>query len=1100
MVGSNAPIRFSLNIALRRTVADWRLQVAAAFGMVLAVALMAAAVIYSDALKETALQYTFRNTAPERLDIMVGLPSTLDKRTLDGAVDRVNEQLYRPIEPYVEQSTLFIRTSTFFFDGNPRLEGLSGERPRGPVHGVSGLENHVRLLEGRMPIANPDALEVVIDPLGASLLEVVVGDQIGVYPALQNDGGESLKVELVGIFEPTDPEGRYWKIGYPTRFAEKAQWNTVPLYADPDELVSKIGGKFVGTSADYFWFFFLDRDSVNAEGADVLRGMLPDLRGSLFSTWNTPSWESELELVLDRYSFLLLLARIPLFLLVFLAIGMLLYYIFLIAGLLGRVRAAEVALFRSRGASLPQVGLVMLLEGILLAIPSIIVGPFLAQALVIVTGTLFPAASGGTGLSFVNLSPTVFLVGSFGAALGVMILVGTTLIASRQGVVALRRSGARPPQMPFIHRYYLDIVLLVLIVGMWFQLKSRGSFFVSTSSGDGVELDVTLLLFPVLGVLGVGLILFRVFPLLLKSATWPLDAIVPIWLAQGMRRIARDPIPAGSMLMLVALATALGMLASTFTSTLERSQKERAHYDAGADLRVHHSLVGTSFGDLLLEQEGITSVSDVVRLSMNVLAIDSETFAETTWFRDDFSDEPLDEIINRLKIPDQADEADPGIRLPEGVSSLGIWLTQGIPSGNHILFARLRDSQGRYFDTEIGVAPTSGWEFIQAPIKPVIPRRGWGRVRTEDVGYLPTEPYSLHLLWVLTSGRWRSGGPGAVFLDQLTAFTPTDSVVLASFQNLEGWHTLEDATSPGLFVLEIEENVAREGRKSAFFSWGAGSARRGIRAGLPEKPILAVVSSSFLSENAVRIGDETVIDIGLAHAPIKIVGELEFLPTLHPETNPFVLTDINSVVDYLALRSARTFQPDAEVWVNFDEGSYPRELIVDTIEERGGVIGEVFDTAENIGKMIADPLLAAGWSGLLALSFVTVVLASSSALILYTYIDARERSEEFAMMRTLGFSKLQVNGVLWFNLGLITVTGILVGTWTGRLLASSLLPLLEVAELGRRITPPMVLETNWWAMASAYSILAVAALGTVGILAWAISHLDIQRVLRAGGA
>ena len=125
------------------------------------------------------------------------------------------------------------------------------------------------------------------------------------------------------------------------------------------------------------------------------------------------------------------------------------------------------------------------------------------------------------------------------------------------------------------------------------------------------------------------------------------------------------------------------------------------------------------------------------------------------------------------------------------------------------------------------------------------------------------------------------------------------------------------------------------------------------------------MSSSFLSENAVRIGDETVIDIGLAHAPIKIVGELEFLPTLHPETNPFVLTDINSVVDYLALRSARTFQPDAEVWVNFDEGSYPRELIVDTIEERGGVIGEVFDTAENIGKMIADPLLAAGWSGIL---------------------------------------------------------------------------------------------------------------------------------------
>ena len=64
-------LRFATVVAWRRTLADWRLQLAAGFGVILAVALMAAGVIYAQALEETALRYTLRNAVEEDIDLTV---------------------------------------------------------------------------------------------------------------------------------------------------------------------------------------------------------------------------------------------------------------------------------------------------------------------------------------------------------------------------------------------------------------------------------------------------------------------------------------------------------------------------------------------------------------------------------------------------------------------------------------------------------------------------------------------------------------------------------------------------------------------------------------------------------------------------------------------------------------------------------------------------------------------------------------------------------------------------------------------------------------------------------------------------------------------
>ena len=88
--------------------------------------------------------------------------------------------------------------------------------------------------------------------------------------------------------------------------------------------------------------------------------------------------------------------------------------------------------------------------------------------------------------------------------------------------------------------------------------------------------------------------------------------------------------------------------------------------------------------------------------------------------------------------------------------------------------------------------------------------------------------------------------------------------------------------------------------------------------------------------------------------------------------------------------------------------------------------------------------------------FLALVLASGSGMVLFSYMDIRERQMEFALLRTMGSARRQVNGVVWFNLLLVVAAGIGLGTWAGQLIGITLLPILEVSEGGVRVTPPMV--------------------------------------------
>ena len=1104
--------RLGVIIALRRTAADWRLQAAVALGMVLAVTLMASGVIYSDALSETALRHTLRNVSAEEVNLSVRVFHALERPAFGTTRRYIEDRVRLPLQPYTQSPSLLIATSTFFFNGLPSPNLPDTERPRGHLQMATRLDRHVRVTEGRLPQKAKGTLEVVTDPLGAQVLGLSVGQEFALFPAVVGEPKEAIPVRVVGIIEPLDLEDDYWGMGFRDRFTNtEREYVTLAMYADGDALFDTVGTAFPGLHTDFIWLFPLDREGLRASEVEELRTALGQSIQGLGRSVSNSSVDTDLEQVLKRYTSLLVLARIPLFLMLFLAVGVVLYSLFLIAGLIGRIRAPEVAQIRSRGGSLGQVAVMLLVEGLLLAVPAVIVGPFLAQALILVVGELFPVTSGEAGLVLVNLSFRAFLLGGVGGLLAVVVLAATTLSVARHGVVEFRRSEARPPTTPLLQRYYLDLVLVALVGLLWWQLRSQGSFLVQPLTGEGLEVDLSLILGPVLGVLVAGLLLLRLFPMTMRLVAWVAEPLSPVWLAQGLRRVARDPIPPGSLVVLLTLAASLGVVGSAFLSTLERSQRDRAQYQAGADLRIRHDLgaelaAGRSVARSLDQVDEGAVATDVVRAgtraqtenfgrSIDLLAVDPETFPQVAWFRPDFTEASLDKTLAPLRPANTTQE---GLPLPANATRLGVWMAPGRLSGsseNVVFRARLRDGRGTYFDMALGQVSGQGWRYLEADIRP----SSLGSRRQALPAVVP--PYTLHTLWV---GSLRGGGgrsAGVVFLDQLQAVTPQGPVELASFQSLEGWHPLEDPSAPGLYVLDLSKGVARPGRQSAAFTWGGGSlGSRGIRAGPSEIPLPALVSSSFFTESQTRVGDVVQVWVGNLLVSMELVAAVDFFPTLDPRDRPFLVVNLASVLQHTAIRDTRPVEPWVELWVQGEEKAASFGVWSQAISDRGGTVSHVHEAAQLVAVRTEDPLLTSGWTGLLALSILTAVLASSTGLFLYTYTEARERQGEFALLRSLGFSRLQVNGMVWFNLALVVTWGVGTGTLGGIWLGNALLPVLEVAEEGTRVTPPMVLQINWTSMATAYGVMVAAMTVTVGMLAWTISRLEVQRLLRIEAA
>ena len=240
-----------------------------------------------------------------------------------------------------------------------------------------------------------------------------------------------------------------------------------------------------------------------------------------------------------------------------------------------------------------------------------------------------------------------------------------------------------------------------------------------------------------------------------------------------------------------------------------------------------------------------------------------------------------------------------------------------------------------------------------------------------------------------------------------------------------------------------------------------------------------------------------------------------FFPTLEGREEPFAVIDLGTYIHYSNLHGARVAGGSNELWVRMGTSPEDVQAVAETVSNARVRVRETHIASELVAQQVDQPVITAGWGALLVLMFLAMVVAAGSGVVLFSFLDTRERQTEFALLRTLGSTKGQLNGVVWFNLFVVVICGIALGSLAGQLIVGginigswaepvlnmfNILPLMEVAEDGIPVTPPMVLHTNWGTLVVSYLFLAGVTASTVVGLAWFTAKMEVQQVLRIGDA
>jgi hypothetical protein len=1105
----------------KRLRSSWTLLGMAFLGVLTAVTLLALGAIYSRALAEGGLGHALAITPPSILNVRI----TVQNRPL-GPADYQN--LRANVETFSQERVSFMlqqvhrhgRTSPNLLLMLRPDSAVSAGGPVGRPFFLTDFEVNSRLVEGRWPQATTVLsdggleLEAVVGEGAARVMGIEAGAQVFLLP-FRDDPGERIAINVVGVAEPLDPREDYW-MGAPPYFTiqEYNEIPVVPFYVPEEAFFNGLGARYPSLVGDYEWFLFLNTGVLTVDTVqstrDALVGLETDInRRFPRSTMLTFLENSRNTGLLSNYQRELALARVPIFLFLSLVVLVVLYFLSLVVSLLARARSDEASLLRSRGASFPQVsGLFLVGEGIVIMAATAL-GPLLAW--LAFRGLLLPTLdpAGGQGSISAGLPAAAFLWGAVGGLLSLVVLMASTLGLSRQGILEFLRARARPPTTPFLQRYYVDFLLLAVLGVLLWQVQGRRGFVDRALAAPDLQVDPTLLLGPALVLLAAAFLLLRALPMITRSLAWASRRLAPSWVTFALVRVSRDPLPYGSLTVIVMLAAALGVFGAAFQSTLSRSQQEQVLYSVGGDL----VLTGVTFPTATREERfreilalpGVRAITPVQRalvrtpggpagMSVTLLAVDPRELSDAAWYRPDFS--PYGRDLSRVLAPlgrgasIPGAETTSGIPVPQDARHIGLWVDAqrvdtGIQSPPLNLHLRLLGTGGGYRTLTLGditaiEVADQGWRYLQGPLPP-----GQGTFQP---------PYSVVGIFVTTASFARMP-PGTISFDDLTVTRnvntpPERGLVIADFEQPGFWTALPmERGEPD--VAATASRAARRGLGGLSFSWteSLGSQPRGALIPPGQFPLPAVGGPGFQEGQVVPVVARGNL------VPVTVVDVTSFFPTVDTTFGTLLMVPLDGYAEYLRRVGAATVDSPREFWLALDEAA-PREQVIADLREVLPPFARIVDRQAEVELAGRNPLAGSAWNGLTLLGIAALTVAVALALGTHAVVSVSGSKTDWTVARALGFSRRQTVLALCLERALVIALGLATGGVLGYWLSRWVLGFLGTTATGREVIPPMLFTTEGWIVGLTVGCLLAAGLLAMTVAGIAVGRLRASDILR----
>ena len=534
---------------------------------------------------------------------------------------------------------------------------------------VTDIGNYITIVEGA-PFGELSRERVSV--WAYARLSSELGLQVGEnYEMVSLRNGSRIPITIAGIWREADLDDFIWS-------GTTLLWDNVLLITDA-EYRRAVEPNFPQKTGFTAWYVVPDDAKLSLARADAAAAGLelaPSLADRHYPGVRLDvSPEAPLKRYLQRkasLSALLVGFSLP-------ALGLLFYFMWLLSSVTAQFQREEAAILAGRGVSRGFFIMLAVVETVLLLAVGLPLGLGLSYAM---------ARLMGLASDFLVFTRRAEFPASLweadwrllGAALLILLLARLipTLAAARAGIVLHLRQRSRPRLLSGLLKLAVDGALVVVTLYTYQQLSRRGSLGVIgwEPSGDPFR-DPLLLLTPSIFVLTGAMLLTHLFPLLMR----PLDQLsgrvksFPVYMA--VRQLYRQGGHYSSSLCLVMICLSLGAFYSSMALSLNEWLVDRIRYQAGADYKFQQGMppdlsetsefdrVARSWTDSWLlppsDYLAIPGVEKVARAgqfkaSVNFplggdpifLGIDRVALPQVLYYRNDFSEAALGELMNRL--------------------------------------------------------------------------------------------------------------------------------------------------------------------------------------------------------------------------------------------------------------------------------------------------------------------------------------------------------------------------------------------------------------------------------------------------------------------
>jgi putative ABC transport system permease protein len=481
------------------------------------------------------------------------------------------------IEKVKHQQT---RDYMLYRDGD---EKFNDERNFAGLGSISGYENHIHLVSGRLPLNSfsQNTLEVVINLEAQRELGLV---QDATYTMVYNDifkdtREEIINVRVVGIFTIEDKNELYWSSGRYYRISEVMLCNT--------NIFSQVIGQIERLVPNYTEFtYFFDYHQVRFEQLSDIFKIYDEQNRWNVKSGNPVNITFPLTTVAQGYLDRQKQLRLTLWILTIPMMMIIFFYTIMISELIIKNDRNEISVLKSRGAGKIQVLGMYVAESAIISGIFFISGPFIGNLI-----CQFLGASNGF-LEFINrsrlkiqMSLEVYVYSLAGALIFALLLIIPAIKASTLSIVEYKRELENENIKPLWQKLFLDVIILGLSLYGYYRFSSLQSIIGATGQrGSDLNIDPLLFFVSTLFILGISLVFIRVYPFLMRIIFRLGQKFWNPVLYYSLVNVSRSDKRQQSIMLFIILSLSFGIVTANEARTINQANWDKIMYKNGAEV------------------------------------------------------------------------------------------------------------------------------------------------------------------------------------------------------------------------------------------------------------------------------------------------------------------------------------------------------------------------------------------------------------------------------------------------------------------------------------------------------------------------------------